>query len=222
MKKFAVIVAGGSGQRMGGSTPKQFLLLHGKPVLFYTIQRFQSAFDDITIVIVLPETHLTSGHELLKQHGLPGKIIIVRGGESRFASVKNGLKHVSNDSIVFVHDGVRCLVSPDLIQRCYFAALDHGNAIPAVKPRDSIRLGSTDHNLATDRDSVYLVQTPQTFKSGLLLAAFEQDFRPAFTDEATVLESAGHRIHLVEGETTNLKITLPADLIFAERLLEGT
>jgi 2-C-methyl-D-erythritol 4-phosphate cytidylyltransferase len=143
----------------------------------------------------------------------------VAGGETRFHSVKNGLALVSEPSIVFVHDGVRCLVTADLIKRCYQQALEKGSAIPAVRATDSVRLIVSDSHQPADRDNVRIIQTPQTFQAQLLLSAFDRDYEEAFTDEATVVEAAGQKVWLIEGEYENIKITRPADLLVAETIL---
>lgn len=222
MEKYAVIVAGGSGIRMGSSTPKQFLQLHGKPLLWYTIRAFQQAFPDIIIILVLPAA-FCENQELIESicGDIPsGGITIVKGGDSRFQSVKNGLSKCSKEGIVFVHDGVRCLVTPALIRRCYNEALAKGNAIPALRAIDSIRIETSTGNEAVDRSTVRLIQTPQTFLSAQLLPAFEQEFDPSFTDEASIMERAGVKINLVEGEESNIKITRPFDLVIAEQFLK--
>jgi 2-C-methyl-D-erythritol 4-phosphate cytidylyltransferase len=220
MKKFAVIVAGGSGQRMGSEVPKQFLLIKGKPVLQYTLETFLLAFDDLQIILVLPKQQFIYGEQILKQINAEERVHIVGGGPTRFHSVQNGLKLVTGPSIVFVHDGVRCLVSVSLIQRCYQQALEKGSAIPAVVATDSIRVVDGTSHAAIDRNSIRIVQTPQTFQSGILLKAFSHEYVEAFTDEATVVECAGNKVFLIEGEHNNLKVTRPLDLFIAEKLLE--
>lgn len=220
MKKFAVIVAGGSGMRMGTQLPKQFLPLREKPVLWYTLNAFLEAFDDLTIILVLPESHLQTGHEILRSTSDPDRIWMTTGGETRFHSVKNGLDHIHQHSIVFVHDGVRCLLTPELIRRCFAMAQERGNAIPAVTAVDSIRIETFGGNAAVDRNKVRIIQTPQTFYSDLIKAAFEQEYDDSFTDEASVVERLGVKIHLVEGEPTNIKITRPLDILIAEKILE--
>lgn len=220
MKKYAVIVAGGSGLRMKTSVPKQFLPLFGKPVLYHTLTAFLEAFSDIDIILVLPEAHTETGEEIVAQTNDPSRIKITTGGETRFHSVKNGLEYVRQHSIVFVHDGVRCLVTTDLIRRCYEMALEKGNAIPALHAVDTIRIESFSGNQQIDRNKVRIIQTPQTFFSEIIKAAFEQDYVDSFTDEASVVEKLGVKINLIEGEETNLKITRPVDLLIAERIIE--
>ncbi len=213
MKKYAVIVAGGSGLRMGSSLPKQFLLLHGKPILQYTINTFLKSYADLHIILVLPA-------EFLQSFESGERITVIAGGPTRFHSVKNGLQAITDEqAIVFVHDGVRCLLSATLIESCYNAALKNGNAIPAIKAVDSLRM-ETDKGISIiDRDKVWVVQTPQTFVSTQLRQAFQQEYDASFTDEASVVEKAGFSIHLVEGETDNIKITRPVDLAIAEKIL---
>lgn len=219
MKKFAIIVAGGSGTRMNSPLPKQFLLINGKPVLYYTIRAFLKAFIDINIVLVLPVDHISIGREIIRSYFENDRIQVTTGGKTRFHSVKNGLGLVEPDSIVFVHDAVRSLVSIDLINRCYEGVLEFGTAVPVIMPKDSIRIITPGGNLAVPRDQVRLIQTPQAFYSKILLPAFNIEYQEQFTDEATVVEAFGEKIHLVEGDANNMKITLPIDLEIAGRLL---
>ena len=221
MKKIAVIVAGGNGTRMNTELPKQFLLLNGKPVLYYTIDTFLKAYDDLKIILVLPEEYLAAGKEIIDAYFDSSRIIITEGGRTRFHSVQNGLQLIDKESIIFVHDGVRCLLSTDLIQRCYDTAVEFGSAIPVVDCKDSVRVIKGENNEAAERNNIKLVQTPQTFHSKILLPAFKIDFKDKFTDEATVVEAFGLKVHLVEGEENNIKITKPADLLIAEKLLQG-
>lgn len=220
MKKYAVIVAGGSGMRMGTVVPKQFLPLQGKPVLWYTLTAFLDAFPDLEIILVLPEAHLQTGQEILRSTYAPDRIWMTVGGETRFHSVRNGLSHIHQHSIVFVHDGVRCLLTPQLIRRCYEMAQERGNAIPAISAVDSIRIETFNGNEFIDRSKVRIIQTPQTFYSDIIKAAFEQEYEESFTDEASVVERLGVKIHLIDGESTNIKITHPIDVLIAEKILE--
>jgi 2-C-methyl-D-erythritol 4-phosphate cytidylyltransferase len=220
MKKNAVIVAGGNGSRMNSALPKQFLLLNNKPVLFYTLDTFLKAYSDLNIILVLPEEYIAAGQEVIDAYFDYDRIQITEGGRTRFHSVQNGLQLITEESIVFVHDGVRCLLSTDLIHRCYDAALEYGSAVPVVDSKDSVRLQREDRNEAIDRNMVKLVQTPQTFHSKILLPAYKIDFKDKFTDEATVVEAFGLKIHLVEGEENNFKITRPVDILIAEQVLQ--
>jgi len=220
MKKFAVIVAAGTGSRMGMTVPKQFLELRGKPILWYTIEAFLQAFPDIEIILVLPQGHLTTGKQIISSCSTLQRISMIAGGETRFHSVKIGLTHIQQHSMVFVHDGVRCLPSTELIHRCYEAAQEKGNAIPAIKAVDTIRIETVNGNEQIDRNKVRIIQTPQTFYSEIIKAAFEQEYQEFFTDEASVVERLGIKINLVAGESSNIKITKPMDLLVAEKILE--
>lgn len=204
---------------MGGSLPKQFLLLKDKPVLYYTIKTFLEAYDDLQIVLVLPMDFTDMGQEIIDAFFDKERIRITAGGDTRFQSVKNGISLIDEESIIFVHDGVRCLVSKELIHRCYQQAVETGTAIPVVPSKDSIRLITEEGNEAFDRNKVMLVQTPQTFHSKILIPAFQIDYKDKFTDEATVVEAFGMKVSLVEGEENNIKITRPVDLLIAENIL---
>lgn len=208
---------------MGSALPKQFLMLHGKPVLYYTIKTFLEAYDDLQIILVLPEEYSDLGREIIDAYFDYTRIHPTTGGENRFHSVQNGLRLVNEEAIVFVHDAVRCMATTDLIHRCYEHALQMGSAVPVVIARDSVRLLNEElnDNEAIDRNKVVLVQTPQTFHSRILLPAFEIDYKERFTDEATVVEAYGLKISLLEGEDNNIKITRPVDLLIAEKLLEA-
>ena len=219
MKKYAVVVAGGSGLRMGTQVPKQFLLIHGRPLLWYTLNAFLDAYEDLEIVLVVPEEHLETGKTILNSTRAPGRIRMVPGGATRFHSVQNGLRHIREDSVIFVHDGVRCLLTVGLVHHCYETCLVYGSAIPVIDSRDSVRLVSAGGSEAVDRSRVKLVQTPQTFLSKILLPAYDVEYRESFTDDASVVEACDGTVHLVEGEINNIKITTPMDLAIAEKLL---
>ena len=219
MKKIAVIVAGGTGSRMNTNIPKQFLLLNGKPVMYYNINTFLQAYDDLSVILVLPEEHVAAGQEIIDAFFDYNRIQITIGGRTRFHSVQNGLQLVHDECIIFVHDAVRCLVSIDLIKRCYESAMDSGSAIPVVDSKDSVRFINGDTNMALERENIKQVQTPQTFHSKILLPAYQIDYKDKFTDEAAVVEAFGLKVNLVKGDENNLKITRPTDLIIAEHLL---
>jgi 2-C-methyl-D-erythritol 4-phosphate cytidylyltransferase len=220
MKKYAIIVAGGAGSRMGTPVPKQFLPLNGRPVLWYTLDTFLGVFPDLEIILVVPAAHVERARALVSGFAGAGRIRLVSGGNTRFHSVRNGLELAVGESVIFVHDGVRCLVSRELIQRCYEQAVRLGSAIPVTGSGDSVRLvGEEGSSKPIDRDRIKLVQTPQTFRSDILLEAYKTDHQEAFTDDATVVEVAGHAVHLIEGEVNNIKITTPADLVIAGQLL---
>lgn len=220
MKKYAVIVAGGNGTRMGAIVPKQFLQINGRPVIGYTLDTFLVAYDDLQVILVVPASFEQEAGVLIQQTIAPERIQIVTGGETRFHSVQNGLLKAEQRSVIFVHDGVRCLVSKELIRRCYNQAVEKGSAIPVVAVNDSIRIIEGDGTSVIDRNRVLAVQTPQTFRSEILLPAFQQNYSKAFTDEATVVEAAGTKVFMIEGERENIKITVPADLLIAEQMLK--
>lgn len=219
MKKYAVIVAGGSGQRMGTQVPKQFLLLHGKPVLWYTLDVFLRAYEDLDIILVAPEEHMETAKVMVYATEAPHRIRMISGGATRWHSVRNGLQPIKEEAVIFVHDGVRCLLSTGLVHNCYEQALKLGSAIPVVDSKDSIRLMTGTDSTALERSRVKLVQTPQTFLSSVLLPAYAQEYRESFTDEASVVEAYGGKVCLITGEVNNIKITTPIDLAIAEKLL---
>lgn len=221
IKKIAVLVAGGKGLRMGSAIPKQFLPLNGKPVLYYTITAFITAFPDVQLILVLPQDQLSYAQMVLQSFPDRIDLTIVAGGTTRYHSVQNGLKAVAPNSVVFVHDGVRPLVSPALIRNCYAQAIEKGSAIPAIAVTDSIRKLQDDNTSAPiHRDQLRIIQTPQTFRSDILLSAFQQAHSDAFTDEATVVEAHGAPVYLIEGERSNIKVTTPEDMVIAEALLK--
>lgn len=218
-QKFAVIVAGGKGVRMESAVPKQFLMLDNKPVLYYSLAAFIDSYPDIHIILVHPENDLDRIRDVMK-YFTNADIKLVKGGATRFHSVKNGLQAIKTSSIIFIHDGVRPLVSIDLIHRCYEQALMMGNAIPSVSVKESIRRIMPDGNTAEDRNNFRIVQTPQTFLSEIILPAFDRPYESDFTDEATVVEKSGIVIHLIDGEEQNIKITQPNDLWLASQILK--
>ena len=205
---------------MGGDLPKQFLLLKDRPVLYYSLKSFLDSYEDMQIILVLPAAFTDEGEEIIDDYFDKERIRMTTGGDTRFQSVKNGLKLVEKESIVFVHDAVRCLASVHLIHRCYETALASGSAIPVIAAKDSVRIMNEDESHSIERDKVLLVQTPQTFHSKIILAAYEIDFKDRFTDEATVAEAYGLKLSLTEGEETNIKITRPIDLLIAEKFLD--
>ena len=219
MNKYAVIVAGGNGSRMNSTVPKQFLLLKDKPVLYYTLDTFLKAYHDLKVILVLPEEYVATGQEIIDAWFEYKRIRITVGGRTRFHSVQNGLQLIEDESIVFVHDAVRCLLTTALIHRCYEAALEFGATVPVVDCKDSVRMVISDGNEALERRNIKLVQTPQAFLSTILLPAFNIDYKDKFTDEASVVETFGMKVHLVEGEENNIKITTPIDMLLAEHLL---
>jgi len=221
MKRYAIIVAGGSGQRMKSSVPKQFIELNGKPVLMHTIEKFYSAGSSINIVVVLPKSHHSAWATLSHKHQFNIPHQICEGGGSRFQSVKNGLQLCVEESIIAVHDGVRPLINPDLILNLYKEAESNNAVIPVCPVSESIRKVTGDDSKALDRSQYYSVQTPQCFSSDLIHKAYRQEEQSTFTDDASVVEALGEKVHLFEGESSNIKITTPKDLLLAEAILKG-
>jgi 2-C-methyl-D-erythritol 4-phosphate cytidylyltransferase len=219
MKKFVIIVAGGSGSRMGTEIPKQFLELAGRPVLMHTIQIFCDYDPDCELILVLPEKQWEFWAGLCLKHTFSIVHQMVSGGETRFDSVRNGLKLIPDEGIVFIHDGVRPLVSKETLDRCFEMAIKSGNAIPVLPVTESLRKLEGEQTISVDRSLYFNVQTPQTFRSEQILEAFKQNYDPAFTDDASVVEKVGYSIALVDGNSENIKITTPTDLIIAEAFL---
>ena len=221
MKKTVVVVAGGSGLRMGHDIPKQFLSIGGKPILMRTLEAFYTVDADTCIVLVLPQPQKEYWERLCSDYGFDVPHSVAFGGDTRFQSVKIGLALALPNSLVAVHDGVRPFVSAQTIQRCFEGAETHGNAIPVVQPVESIRQVLDAGNVSVDRSRFMLVQTPQVFRWEQIIAAYALPFDPLFTDDASVVEKAGFDIHLVEGNRENVKITTPFDLLLAEALLSN-
>jgi 2-C-methyl-D-erythritol 4-phosphate cytidylyltransferase len=219
MRKYAVLVAGGSGQRMGSEVPKQFIEVAGKPVLMHTLEVFADYDPDIELIVVLPVEQTERWRNLCLKHGVKIAHQVAAGGTERFFSVKNGLELISGDGIVFIHDGVRPLVSRETLEKCFRMTEKAGNALPVIPVSESVRMEDSGQNHTIDRTKVMLVQTPQTFRVSLIREAYNQPFDPKFTDDASVLENSGYAINLTEGNRENVKITWPNDLILAGILL---
>ncbi len=218
MKRYAIIVAGGTGRRMRHRVPKQFISIHSAPLLVHTLRRFVD-YDPAIVLIVVIHPEWEAYWEKLKAKLDVPQHTVVKGGEERFFSVKNGLAQVTEPGVVGIHDAVRPFVSIDTLTRCYTMAETYGNAIPVLPVTDSLREQTPQGNSAVDRRRYVRVQTPQCFDSALLLTAYAQPFDPAFTDDASVVERSGIRIHLTEGNAENIKITEQSDLRLAEFLL---
>lgn len=218
-ERYAIIVAGGRGLRMGGELPKQFLPLGGKPVLMRTLELFEGEVS--RIILVLPEDHIPFWEELCERYHFTLPHTVALGGETRFHSVRSGLSHLPQEGLVAVHDGVRPLASHELIRRSFEEAEQSGAALPACPVTDSLRLRQDEgKSEAVDRSRYVAVQTPQTFDLGRLQQAYQQDYSPLFTDDASVYEAASlGSITLIDGEETNIKLTTPRDLLLAELLL---
>jgi 2-C-methyl-D-erythritol 4-phosphate cytidylyltransferase len=227
MKKYALIVAGGSGTRMKTLIPKQFLMLAGKPIVLHTLEAFWKYNAEIEIILVLPITEFSTWQAIVEKYNLQKKVSIVAGGKSRFESVKNGLQLIENGGIVAVHDAVRPLVSTETIATSFEVAQKKGSAIASISLKDSLRmLNATNATFseAVNREQYKIVQTPQTFQTKLIKAAFANaeklSSQQNFTDDASVAEANGNEIYLIEGSYENIKITTPEDILFAEAFLK--
>ncbi len=220
-KEYALIVAGGKGTRIKSALPKQFLELNGKPILIHTLEAFYRYSEKIIIVLVLPEDDFPIWNELVKKHSFNRSIILQKGGETRFQSVKNGLDKIEAPGLVAIHDGVRPLVSEDIIGASFRLAAVHQSAVAAVRLKESLRMTDQDNTKAVDRSRFRLIQTPQTFDIELIKQAYQLKEDASMTDDASVAEKCGHVISLFEGSYENIKITTQEDLIVAEALLNS-
>ena len=218
MQRHAIIVAGGSGKRMGAPIPKQFLEVNGAPILVHTLNVFHRFDPTIRLVVVMAKDWMDHWKELSANFKTPDHQL-VEGGEERFHSVSNGLASIEGEGVVGIHDAVRPLVSVDTLERCYEKAAAGESVIPVVPVTESLRFVDGDGNKAVERSSYRIVQTPQCFPLSAIRSSFEQGYRPFFTDDASVAESAGFTITTVEGNTENIKITSPQDLVLAKSLL---
>jgi len=220
LKKQVIIVAGGKGKRMHAEIPKQFLNVSGKPILYHTLECFYNFSNEIEFILVLPEPYIDFWKSLSNKYDLNINHKVTVGGDSRYQSVKNGLKLVADSSLVAIHDGVRPLVSKNTLKRVFEEAEKEGNAIPVLPLYESVRMIDGEESNPVDREKYRLVQTPQCFHSELIKRAYHQQYNDSFTDDATVVEALGVKINLVKGNSENIKITRPGDLKIAEALLK--
>lgn len=220
MKNTTIIVAGGKGERMNADIPKQFLEIQGKPILMHTLEVFNRFDADMQLILVLPALQIEFWLELCKKYAFTLPHDIVEGGQTRFHSVKNGLQATKSNGLIAVHDGVRPLVNAGTISRCFTVAEKLGAVIPVIDMVDSVRQVTESGNQSVDRTAYKLVQTPQVFDAELLRKAYKQEFSPLFTDDASVVEALGTKIHLVEGNRENIKITTEFDLKLAETIFK--
>lgn len=228
MKHFVVIVAGGKGLRMGGALPKQFVPIEGKPVLMHTVETFYRWNSEATLVLVLPKEHHSYWNMLCREIGFEVSHSVVEGGNTRYASVSNGLRFIANkiknesieeNIVVGIHDGVRPFVSSEVIERCFSAAQEFGAAVPVVPVTDSLREKDAEGSHAVERAAFMVVQTPQVFKWSVLKDSYSLPYQESFTDDASVVEASGFKVKTVNGNPENIKLTTPIDLIVAENLL---
>jgi len=220
MRTYVVVVAGGSGKRMQAPVPKQFLELGGEPVLFHTLRSLHSIGADFSLVLVLPEAHIDYWNELVQTKKFPVPHQVTAGGNTRFHSVKNGLALCGQADIIAVHDGVRPFIKAEMLRDCLRVAGETGACIPVLSPLESIRKRSFNGSEAVNREDFLLVQTPQVFRSEVLMDAYLQPYQDRFTDDASVVESAGHQVSTCNGNRENIKITTPFDLMMGEMILK--
>lgn len=221
---YVIIVAGGKGLRMGTEIPKQFLPIAGKPILMRTIERFHEYDPNLSIILVLPENQQAYWQQLCEEHHFAIPHQIANGGDTRFQSSKNGLALIPDDTdgVVGIHDGVRPFVSKEVIAECYETARDEYAAIPVYAVTDTLRyIDKRGGGKNVLRDDYRIVQTPQTFDISLAKQAFNQGYKDQFTDDASVVESLGCQVAMVEGNRENIKITTPFDIKVAEALLKS-
>lgn len=218
---YVIIVAGGKGLRMGSDIPKQFLPIGGRPVLMRTLERFRAYSEALQIILVLPEAQQDYWRQLCEQYHFEVKYLLANGGQTRFHSVQNGLAMIPDDAegVVGVHDGVRPFPSIEVIRLCYETAREKKAVIPVIPIVETVRHLEDEGSVTVPRGDYRLVQTPQTFDIQLLKAANRQPYNDSFTDDASVVESFGHQITLVEGNRENIKITTPYDMKVAEVLI---
>ena len=219
--EYVLIVAGGKGTRIKSVLPKQFLELNGKPILLHTLEAFYRYSEKIKVVLVLPEDDFGIWKSICEKYDITKPVLLQKGGDSRFQSVKNGLSILEGEGLVAIHDGVRPLVSEDIIGASFRLAAVHQSAVAAVRLKESIRMTDQDNTKAMDRSKFRLIQTPQTFDLQLIKKAYETKEDASLTDDASVAERAGHIISLFEGSYENIKITTPEDLIVAKALMDG-
>lgn len=220
---YIIIVAGGKGLRMGGDLPKQFMPLHGKPVLMHTIERFRAYSDELKIILVLPHEQQDYWRQICQKHNFNVEHTVVDGGQTRFHSSQNGVAAVPDDAtgVIGIHDGVRPFVSEETIARCFEAARQFGAALPVLPVTDTLRRVTDDGGYNVQRNDYRTVQTPQTFDAQLLKQAFKQPYSDNFTDDASVVEALGNKVTMVDGNRENIKLTTPFDLVVAEALIKN-
>jgi len=197
---------------MGCSMPKQFLEINNKPILLHTVQKMHQSLEDSEIILVLPKAEFKNWENICQKHKFNTSHKLVEGGNTRFESVKNGLKKIKESSVIAIHDGVRPLVNKNVVKQCMLIAKDKGSAVPVIKVDDSLRKKTLNGSISVNRNEFLIVQTPQCFKSEIILKAYQQDFNNKFTDDSSVVEDLGLEIQLVKGNKENIKITTPEDL----------
>lgn len=220
IKKYAIIVAGGSGNRMQQTVPKQFLPLNGKPVISYSIEAFHAFDKDIEIILVIHPDYISLWQSLCAEFDIKIDFRVVIGGQTRFESVKNGLQSIDGEGYVAIHDAARPVIDATFVKQVFDQAEKYGSAMPGIGLNDTIRMIDGNSSVQLDRTLLRSMQTPQVFQIHELRKAYEQEFQPFFTDDASVMQSAGFALHMVEGRQGNIKITHPQDMVVAEALLK--
>ena len=221
MRNFAIIVAGGTGNRMKTIIPKQFLLLQGKPIIQFSVEAFYQFNPQIEIIIAIHPDYFQIWEQLDLFCHLPMAHQVVAGGETRFQSVKNGLRLIKEDGLVAIHDAARPLIHAGFIENLFSEAQTYGSALPCIAVNETIRMILGNSSQQLDRNLLRAMQTPQVFKVSELKQAYIQEFQNVFTDDATVMQAAGYDLHLCEGLHKNIKITHPEDIKIAEMLFHS-
>jgi 2-C-methyl-D-erythritol 4-phosphate cytidylyltransferase len=221
MQKYLILVAGGRGTRMKADQPKQFLRIGRYPVLYYSMRAFYDYDNSIKIILVLPSDMITAWENIVSETGIRIPHQIIEGGNTRMESCRNGMSMVGDDGLVAVHDAVRPLVSRATIDRCFNVASEKGNAVPVGEIYETLRQLNSSGSVTIDRNFIRSVQTPQVFQVNIIKKAFDKVNNYSYTDEASMIESLGYPINMVEGNRENIKITDPYDLKIAEFLLQG-
>ena len=219
-KEYALIVAGGKGTRIKSDVPKQFIELNGKPVLLHAVEAFYRYSKSLTVILVIPEDDFDRWNRICEKFKFAEPVLLQRGGATRFQSVRNGLDKIEEEGLVAIHDGVRPLVSEDIIGASFRLAAIHHCAVAAVRLKESLRMTDQDNTKSVDRSRYRLIQTPQTFDVQLIKKAYRMKEDESLTDDASIAEKAGHIISLFEGSFENIKITTPEDLVIAEALMK--
>jgi 2-C-methyl-D-erythritol 4-phosphate cytidylyltransferase len=219
MKLTVIITAGGIGKRMKSDLPKQFLLLKDKPIIMHTIERFLNYNSDFEILVSLPAEYIQFWKKICKDYSFTVEHTIVEGGKERYHSIKNALQKATGD-LIFVHDAVRPLVSMKTLKEAEKCAIENNSAVPVLPMKDSLRKGDQKDSKHVDRSQFWMVQTPQVFKRELLIAAYKLPYSNQITDDASLVEKFGEKVHLSKGNEENIKITTPLDMEIAEFLLK--
>ena len=219
MKKIVIIVAGGTGTRMQGKIPKQFIAINGKPVIIYSFEAFYEYDKSIKFIVALHPDYFSHWEKIIKKYPDYSNYEIVTGGRTRFHSVQNAVKIIKEKALVAVHDAVRPLVGVDTIARCFRTAGLNGSAVPCMEISESLREITSTGSRPLDRSKIKTIQTPQVFRSDILIKAYGQKYSAKYTDDSTVVENAGYNITLTQGNRHNIKITTKEDLILAETIL---